>query len=60
MSGSRDDFAHTHINDIGLVPVAHAITGEMGFNVMLGVSIDSTQPTNLYQAITYLYFDAYS
>ena len=36
ISGSRDDFAHTHINDIGLVPVAHASTGEMGFNVVLG------------------------
>lgn len=38
VSGSRDDFAHTHINDIGLVPVAHAETGQMGFNVVLGVS----------------------
>jgi ferredoxin-nitrite reductase len=36
ISGSRDDFAHTHINDIGLVPVAHALTGIMGFNVVLG------------------------
>lgn len=36
ISGSRDDFAHTDINDIGLVPVAHAETGEMGFNVVLG------------------------
>eukprot|EP00980_Cylindrotheca_fusiformis_P007260 scaffold1525_cov142-Cylindrotheca_fusiformis.AAC.60 len=36
VSGSRDDFAHTHINDIGLQPVAHAKTGEMGFNVVLG------------------------
>ena len=36
ISGSRDDFAHTHINDIGLVPVAHAETGVMGFNVVLG------------------------
>ena len=36
VSGSRDDFAHTHINDIGLVPVAHAETGQMGFNVVLG------------------------
>ncbi|EJK78098.1 nitrite reductase [Thalassiosira oceanica] len=36
ISGSRDDYAHTHINDIGLVPVAHAETGEMGFNVVLG------------------------
>lgn len=36
ISGSRDDFAHTHINDIGLVPCPHAETGEMGFNVYLG------------------------
>lgn len=36
VSGSRDDFAHTHINDVGLQPVAHATTGEMGFNVVLG------------------------
>jgi len=36
VSGSRDDYAHTHINDIGLQPVAHAETGVMGFNVVLG------------------------
>ena len=36
VSGRRDDYAHTHINDIGLVPVAHAETGVMGFNVVLG------------------------
>jgi len=36
VSGSRDDFAHTHINDIGLQPCVHAETGEMGFNVVLG------------------------
>jgi ferredoxin-nitrite reductase len=36
ISGSRDDFAHTHINDIGLQPAVHAETGEMGFNVVLG------------------------
>jgi ferredoxin-nitrite reductase len=36
ISGSRDDYAHTHINDIGLQPVAHAETGVMGFNVVLG------------------------
>jgi len=36
VSGSRDDFAHTHINDIGLQPCPHAGTGEMGFNVVLG------------------------
>lgn len=31
-----DDFAHTHINDIGLIPVSHATTGAMGFNIVLG------------------------
>ncbi len=36
ISGSRDDYAHTHINDIGLVPVPHAQSGVMGFNVVLG------------------------
>mmetsp|Transcript_22146 Transcript_22146/g.50687 ORF Transcript_22146/g.50687 Transcript_22146/m.50687 type:complete len:473 (-) Transcript_22146:202-1620(-) len=36
ISGSRDDFAHTHINDIGLQPNVHATTGQMGFNVVLG------------------------
>merc|ERR1719253_528094 len=36
VSGSRDDFAHTHINDIGLQPCANGGTGEMGFNVVLG------------------------
>lgn len=36
VSGSRDDFAHTDINDIGLQPCPHAITGEMGFNLVLG------------------------
>ena len=36
VSGSRDDFAHTHINDIGLQPAPHAETGVMGFNVVLG------------------------
>jgi len=36
ISGSRDDYAHTHINDIGLVPAVHAETGVMGFNVVLG------------------------
>jgi ferredoxin-nitrite reductase len=36
VSGSRDDYAHTHINDIGLQPVPHAKTGMMGFNVVLG------------------------
>merc|ERR1719359_2614818 len=36
VSGGRDDFAHTYINDIGLDPCANATTGEMGFNVKLG------------------------
>lgn len=36
ISGSRDDFAHTHINDIGLIPTPHAESGQMGFNVVLG------------------------
>jgi ferredoxin-nitrite reductase len=36
ISGTRDDFAHTHINDIGMQPCPHAETGEMGFNVVLG------------------------
>merc|ERR1719502_378477 len=36
VSGSRDDYAHTHINDIGFQPCAHAATGEMGFNIVLG------------------------
>lgn len=36
VSGSRDDFAHTHINDIGLQPCPHKETGEMGFNLVLG------------------------
>ncbi|EED92802.1 nitrite reductase-ferredoxin dependent, partial [Thalassiosira pseudonana CCMP1335] len=36
VSGTRDDFSHTHINDIGLQACPHATTGEMGFNVVLG------------------------
>ncbi|CAM9273489.1 unnamed protein product [Choristocarpus tenellus] len=36
ISGSRDDFAHTMINDLGLQPVAHPESGEMGFNVVVG------------------------
>lgn len=36
ISGSRDDYAHTHINDIGMVPCKHAETGVMGFNIVLG------------------------
>ena len=27
VSGSRDDYAHTHINDIGFQPHVHAKTG---------------------------------
>jgi len=38
ISGDRDDFSHTHINDIGLNPAKHATTGEMGFNVVLGTA----------------------
>jgi len=36
ISGSRDDFAHTHINDLGMQPCPLAETGEMGFNIVLG------------------------
>lgn len=36
VSGSRDDYAHTHINDIGLQACPNAETGEMGFNLVLG------------------------
>ena len=36
VSGSRDDYAHTHINDIGFQPCVHAKTGVMGFNIVLG------------------------
>uniref|UniRef100_A0A7S1TF51 Ferredoxin--nitrite reductase, chloroplastic n=1 Tax=Compsopogon caeruleus TaxID=31354 RepID=A0A7S1TF51_9RHOD len=36
VSGSRDDFAHTHINDLGFIPVPHRETGEIGFNVVVG------------------------
>ncbi|CAN8064702.1 unnamed protein product [Agarophyton chilense] len=36
VSGSRDDFAHTHINDIGLVPIPHDQTHQIGFNVVIG------------------------
>lgn len=35
-SNVPDDFAHTHINDIGLVPIPHGVDGKMGFNVVLG------------------------
>jgi ferredoxin-nitrite reductase len=36
VSGGRDDYSHTHINDIGFQPCMHATTGEMGFNVVFG------------------------
>ncbi|KAK9850606.1 hypothetical protein WJX84_005660 [Apatococcus fuscideae] len=36
LSPSRDDFPHTHINDVGLVACQHPETGEIGFNVELG------------------------
>ena len=35
VSGGRDDFAHTYINDIGLDPVPHK-DGRIGFNVVVG------------------------
>ena len=35
VSGGRDDYAHTYINDIGLEPAAHA-DGTVGFNVVVG------------------------
>eukprot|EP00629_Pelagomonadales_sp_RCC1024_P017161 CAMPEP_0119272306 /NCGR_PEP_ID=MMETSP1329-20130426/8534_1 /TAXON_ID=114041 /ORGANISM="Genus nov. species nov., Strain RCC1024" /LENGTH=579 /DNA_ID=CAMNT_0007272369 /DNA_START=216 /DNA_END=1955 /DNA_ORIENTATION=- len=36
ISGGRDDFSHTYINDIGLEPCRHGATGEVGFNVVVG------------------------
>jgi ferredoxin-nitrite reductase len=36
LSTSRDDFAHCHINDVGLKAAVDAATGEVGFNVELG------------------------
>ena len=36
ISSSRDDFAHCHINDVGLKAVVDPATGEVGFNVELG------------------------
>ena len=36
VSGGRDDFAHTYINDVGLEPTPHATTGEIGFNLVVG------------------------
>jgi ferredoxin-nitrite reductase len=43
VSGGRDDFSHTHINDIGLQPCVHSQTGEMGFNVVLGGYMSKTR-----------------
>lgn len=36
ISSSRDDFAHCHINDVGLRAVLEPSTDEVGFNVELG------------------------
>ncbi|CAN0305865.1 unnamed protein product [Ectocarpus sp. 6 AP-2014] len=36
ISGGRDDYAHTMINDVGLQPHSHPETGEIGFNVVVG------------------------
>eukprot|EP00891_Asterochloris_glomerata_P008527 jgi/Astpho2/8527/Aster-05562 len=36
LSPSRDDFPHTHINDVGLQAGKDPETGEVGFNVELG------------------------
>lgn len=36
ISGSRDDFAHTHINDLGFIPVIDPETNTVGFNVIVG------------------------
>ncbi|KAL4420573.1 hypothetical protein ABPG75_010229 [Micractinium tetrahymenae] len=36
ISSSRDDYAHCHINDVGLKAVRDPTSGEVGFNVELG------------------------
>lgn len=36
ISNSRDDYAHCHINDVGLKAVVDPESGEVGFNVELG------------------------
>ncbi|PSC71680.1 ferredoxin-nitrite reductase [Micractinium conductrix] len=36
ISSSRDDYAHCHINDVGLKAVRDPASGEVGFNVELG------------------------
>jgi len=43
ISGSRDEYAHTHSNDTRLVSTSYAITGDMGFNGVLGESGDHDQ-----------------
>jgi ferredoxin-nitrite reductase len=72
ISGSRDDFSHTSINDIGLNAIKHEVTGEVGFNVVLGgyfsikraahsipmnVWIPASQASNLCKAILTLFRD---
>lgn len=44
ISGGRDDYAHTMINDIGLQPHAHPDTGEVRFFVPLGSSLTPVPP----------------
>ncbi|KAK9799721.1 hypothetical protein WJX73_004054 [Symbiochloris irregularis] len=62
LSNSRDDFPHTHINDVGLKAVKHPDTGEVGFNVELGgyfsikrntVSIDGNTFVTQEQVVPY-------
>ena len=36
LSNSRDDFPHTHINDVGLKAVKHPETGEVGIMCISG------------------------
>lgn len=36
LATTRDDFAHTHINDVGLYAAKDPETGKVGFNVELG------------------------
>jgi ferredoxin-nitrite reductase len=36
LSASRDDFPHTHINDVGLQAARDPETGEVGFNLEVG------------------------
>ena len=62
ISVTRDDFPHTHINDLGFEAVKDEQTGEVGFNVKLGgyfsikrnvVSIDGDTYVTLEQLIPY-------